>query len=59
MKWLEIPAHRVLEIERQELTNEFEAMTKAARTIPTQIGHLFRSKPARVTEQIGHPLGIG
>jgi transposase-like protein len=25
--------------------------------IPTQIGHLFRSKPARVTEQIGHPLG--
>jgi hypothetical protein len=25
--------------------------------IPTQIGHLFRSKPATVTEQIGHPLG--
>lgn len=25
--------------------------------IPTQIGHLFRSKPATVTEQIGHPWG--
>ena len=25
--------------------------------IPRQIGHLFRSNPATVPEQIGHPVG--
>ena len=29
MKWLEIPAHRVLEVERHELTNEFGIYDKA------------------------------
>ena len=29
MKWLEIPAHRVLEVERQELTNEFDVYDQA------------------------------
>jgi hypothetical protein len=29
MKWLEIPAHRVLEVERHELTNEFDVYDQA------------------------------
>ena len=29
MKWLEIPAHRVLEVERHQLTNEFDVYDEA------------------------------
>jgi hypothetical protein len=29
MKWLEIPAHRVLEVERHELTTEFDIYDEA------------------------------
>jgi hypothetical protein len=29
MKWVEIPAHRVLEVERHELTNDFEIYDEA------------------------------
>ena len=29
MKWVEIPAHRVLEVERPELTNDFDIYDEA------------------------------
>jgi hypothetical protein len=29
MKWLEIPAHRVLEVERHELTSDFDVYDEA------------------------------
>ena len=39
MKWLEIPAHRVLEIERHELTNEFDVYDEAGEKL------CYRSTP--------------
>jgi hypothetical protein len=38
MKWLEIPAHGCLEVERHELTNEFDIYDEAARSYATA-GH--------------------
>ncbi|HUF41214.1 MAG TPA: hypothetical protein VMR20_04615 [Verrucomicrobiae bacterium] len=40
---------------REELLDAYSDPNRPP--IPTQIGHLFRSKPATVTEQIGHPWG--
>ena len=49
MNWLEIPAHRVLEVERNELMNEFdmydEAGTKLCGT--GRVYLLFRKKDGK------------
>lgn len=36
MEWLEIPDHRVLEVERHELTNEFEVYDRAGEKLCTR-----------------------
>ena len=41
MKWLEIPAHRVLEVERHELTNEFDVYDKPARSYPIAVHRTY------------------
>jgi hypothetical protein len=48
MKWLDIPTHRVLEVERNELMNEFDMYDEAGELCSGGRAYLlFRKKDAR------------
>jgi hypothetical protein len=49
MNWLEIPAHRVLEVERDELLNEFDMYDEAGTKLcgSGKVYLLFRKKDGK------------
>jgi hypothetical protein len=48
MRWLEIPAHRVLEVECNELMNEFDIYDEAGKLCSGGRGYLlFRKKDGK------------
>jgi hypothetical protein len=48
MKWIEIPAHRVLEVERNELIQEFDMYDEAGKLCGSgKIYLLFRKKDGK------------
>jgi hypothetical protein len=48
MKWLDIPTHRVLEVERHELMNEFDIYDEAGKLCSGGRAYLlFRKKDGR------------
>jgi hypothetical protein len=48
MKWLDIPTHRVLEVERNELMNEFDIYDEAGELCSRGRAYLlFRKKDGR------------
>ena len=49
MKWLDIPAHRVLEVERHELIDDFDMYDEAGMRLsgPGPVYLLFRKKDGK------------